>query len=83
MIFMSFLCFLLIIFPPLFPSFCCPFPADTKLKVEQISEELRNLDEMLAGNDGANGAVETAGVDATSLHDNSDQLDGKGLFFDT
>lgn len=67
----------------LFPSFCCLFPADTKLKVEQISEELRNLDEILAGNDGENGAVDMAGVDATSLHDNPDQLDGKGLFFDT
>lgn len=33
------------------------FPADTKRKVEQISEELRNLDEMLAGNEGGDGAV--------------------------
>ncbi|KAG7238264.1 hypothetical protein INR49_030975 [Caranx melampygus] len=32
--------------------------SDTKRKVEQISEELRSLDEMLAGNEGADGAVE-------------------------
>uniref|UniRef100_A0A8C2Z565 Endoplasmic reticulum lectin n=1 Tax=Cyclopterus lumpus TaxID=8103 RepID=A0A8C2Z565_CYCLU len=32
--------------------------SDTKRKVEQISEELRSLDEMLAGNKGADGAVE-------------------------
>uniref|UniRef100_A0A669B4L7 Endoplasmic reticulum lectin n=1 Tax=Oreochromis niloticus TaxID=8128 RepID=A0A669B4L7_ORENI len=31
--------------------------SDTKRKVEQISEELRNLDEMLAGNEGGDGAV--------------------------
>nr|XP_033938620.1 protein OS-9 isoform X3 [Pseudochaenichthys georgianus] len=32
--------------------------SDTKRKVEQISEELRTLDEMLAANEGADGAVE-------------------------
>uniref|UniRef100_A0A668A4M8 Endoplasmic reticulum lectin n=1 Tax=Myripristis murdjan TaxID=586833 RepID=A0A668A4M8_9TELE len=32
--------------------------SDTKRKVEQISEELRSLDEMLAGNEGADGTVE-------------------------
>ncbi|XP_071772610.1 protein OS-9 isoform X2 [Centroberyx gerrardi] len=32
--------------------------SDTKRKVEQISEELRSLDEMLAGNEGAGGTVE-------------------------
>lgn len=31
--------------------------SDTKRKVEQISEELRSLDEMLAGNEGGDGAV--------------------------
>lgn len=34
------------------------FPADTKRKVEQISEELKSLDEMLAGNEETDGAVE-------------------------
>lgn len=43
----------------------CLFSADTKRKVEQISEELRTLDEMLAGNEGADGAVEVT-ADATS-----------------
>uniref|UniRef100_A0A3Q2QNI2 OS9 endoplasmic reticulum lectin n=1 Tax=Fundulus heteroclitus TaxID=8078 RepID=A0A3Q2QNI2_FUNHE len=32
--------------------------SDTKRKVEQISEELKSLDEMLAGNEGADGTVE-------------------------
>ncbi|XP_041639498.1 protein OS-9 [Cheilinus undulatus] len=32
--------------------------SDTKRKVEQISEELRSLDEMLAANEGTDGAVE-------------------------
>ncbi|XP_056129816.1 protein OS-9 [Lampris incognitus] len=32
--------------------------SDTKRKVEQISEELRSLDEMLAGNEGAGATVE-------------------------
>ncbi|XP_073324055.1 protein OS-9 [Pagrus major] len=39
--------------------------SDTKRKVEQISEELRSLDEMLAGNEGPDGAVEVT-ADETS-----------------
>ncbi|XP_071391367.1 protein OS-9 isoform X2 [Centroberyx affinis] len=39
--------------------------SDTKRKVEQISEELRSLDEMLAGNEGADGTVEVT-TDETS-----------------
>lgn len=42
------------------------FPADTKRKVEQISEELRSLDEMLAGNKGADGAVEVTAEETSS-----------------
>lgn len=41
------------------------FPADTKRKVEQISEELKNLDEMLAGNEGADGTVEVTAEETT------------------
>ncbi|XP_075966551.1 protein OS-9 [Anarhichas minor] len=40
--------------------------SDTKRKVEQISEELRSLDEMLAGNKGADGAVEVTAEDTSS-----------------
>ncbi|KAK9529118.1 hypothetical protein VZT92_013233 [Zoarces viviparus] len=40
--------------------------SDTKRKVEQISEELRSLDEMLAGNKGADGAVEVTAEDPSS-----------------
>ncbi|KAK5610964.1 hypothetical protein CRENBAI_023864 [Crenichthys baileyi] len=39
--------------------------SDTKRKVEQISEELKNLDEMLAGNQGADGTVEVTAEETT------------------
>ncbi|XP_008408371.1 protein OS-9 isoform X3 [Poecilia reticulata] len=39
--------------------------SDTKRKVEQISEELKNLDEMLAGNEGADGTVEVTAEETT------------------
>ncbi|XP_022600508.1 protein OS-9 isoform X3 [Seriola dumerili] len=52
--------------------------SDTKRKVEQISEELRNLDEMLAGNEGADGAVEvTAEEISPAPSDDSDHSDRK------
>ncbi|XP_029989824.1 protein OS-9 isoform X1 [Sphaeramia orbicularis] len=50
--------------------------SDTKRKVEQISEELRSLDEMLAGNEGTDGATEvTADESSPAPTDDSDQLD--------
>lgn len=60
----------------------CHFPADTKRKVEQISEELRTLDEMLAGNGGTDGAADVTDADVTSSapHDDQDQMDRKGNF---
>lgn len=68
-------------FPPSFP--LCFSVADTKRKVEQISEELKTLDEMLASNDGADGSVDTSDAEGTSPapHDDSEQIDGKGAFF--
>ncbi|XP_047202890.1 protein OS-9 isoform X6 [Girardinichthys multiradiatus] len=39
--------------------------SDTKRKVEQISEELKNLDEMLAGNQGADETVEVTAEETT------------------
>ncbi|XP_044033265.1 protein OS-9 isoform X2 [Siniperca chuatsi] len=52
--------------------------SDTKRKVEQISEELRSLDEMLAGNEGANGAVEvTAEETSPKPSDDPNQSDRK------
>uniref|UniRef100_A0A3Q1G274 Endoplasmic reticulum lectin n=1 Tax=Acanthochromis polyacanthus TaxID=80966 RepID=A0A3Q1G274_9TELE len=42
---------------------------DTKRKVEQISEELRSLDEMLAGNGGADGAVEVTAEETSADED--------------
>lgn len=60
----------------------CLFSADTKRKVEQISEELRTLDEMLAGNDGADGAVEvTAEATSPAQSDDLNQADRKGAVF--
>lgn len=60
--------------------------SDTKRKVEQISEELRSLDEMLAGNEGADGAVEvTADETSPAPSDDlnqSDRKDGEGVFED-
>lgn len=65
----------------LFSSLCL-FSADTKRKVEQISEELRTLDEMLAGNDGADGAVEvTAEATSPAQSDDLNQADRKGAVF--
>lgn len=57
--------------------------ADTKRKVEQISEELKNLDEMLAGKDGADGPVDTSEADGTSPvpHGDADQTDREGTSF--
>ncbi|XP_026205777.1 protein OS-9 isoform X2 [Anabas testudineus] len=52
--------------------------SDTKRKVEQISEELRNLDEMLASNEGADGAVEvTAEETSPAPSDIPEQSDRK------
>ncbi|KAM9409308.1 protein OS-9 isoform 2-T2 [Pholidichthys leucotaenia] len=45
--------------------------SDTKRKVEQISEELRSLDEILASNEGADGAVEVT-AEETSPQQGSD-----------
>lgn len=61
-------------------SFSCVFQADTKRKVEQISEELKSLDEMLAGNEGADRAMDvTEDVTSPVPHDDQDQLDEKGI----
>ncbi len=64
------------------PFFTCQLTADTKRKVEQISEELRSLDEMLAGNEGTDGTVEVT-ADETSLatSDEPNQPDGQGVNF--
>nr|XP_019942228.1 PREDICTED: protein OS-9 isoform X1 [Paralichthys olivaceus] len=52
--------------------------SDTKRKVEQISEELRSLDEMLAGNEGADGAVEVTAEESLPVSsDDSERSDGK------
>ncbi|KAM6927508.1 protein OS-9 isoform 2-T2 [Xenentodon cancila] len=52
--------------------------SDTKRKVEQISEELKSLDEMLAGNDGTDGTVEVTAEDTSPAPNNDpDQSDGK------
>ncbi|KAM9758592.1 protein OS-9 isoform 1-T1 [Menidia menidia] len=50
--------------------------SDTKRKVEQISEELKSIDEMLAGNEGADGTVEVT-EEETSTSPNNDGLDIK------
>lgn len=66
------------------PSFPLRFSvADTKRKVEQISEELKTLDEMLAGTDEADGPVDTSDTEGTSPapHGDLDQMDGKGTIF--
>lgn len=68
-------------FPPSLLSFLFLFPADTKRKVEQISEELRSLDEMLAGNEGADGAVEvTAEETSPAPSEDPNMSDTKGTF---
>lgn len=61
----------------------CFSVADTKRKVEQISEELKTLDEMLAGTDEADEPVDTSDTEGTSPapHGDPDQMDGKGTFF--
>ncbi|XP_061583573.1 protein OS-9 isoform X1 [Cololabis saira] len=52
--------------------------SDTKRKVEQISEELKSLDEMLAGNEGTDGTVEVTAEDTSPAPSNDpDQSDGK------
>ncbi|XP_072238381.1 protein OS-9 isoform X2 [Leuresthes tenuis] len=52
--------------------------SDTKRKVEQISEELKSLDEMLAGNEGADGTVEVTAEEAPASPSNEpDQADPK------
>ncbi|XP_068171264.1 protein OS-9 [Antennarius striatus] len=52
--------------------------SDTKRKVEQISEELRSLDEMLAGNEGADGTVEVTADDTSPApSDSSNHLDSE------
>ncbi|XP_071349443.1 protein OS-9 isoform X3 [Trachinotus anak] len=52
--------------------------SDTKRKVEQISEELRSLDEMLAGNEGADGAVEVTAEEISPVpSDDSDHSERK------
>ncbi|XP_043979363.1 protein OS-9 isoform X1 [Gambusia affinis] len=52
--------------------------SDTKRKVEQISEELKNLDEMLAGNEGADGTVEVTAEETTPPPNSyRDASDGK------
>lgn len=58
----------------------CLLQADTKRKVEQISEELKSLDEMLAGNEGADREMDvTEDVTSPVPHDDQDQLDEKGI----
>uniref|UniRef100_A0AAQ5XDY6 Endoplasmic reticulum lectin n=1 Tax=Amphiprion ocellaris TaxID=80972 RepID=A0AAQ5XDY6_AMPOC len=53
--------------------------SDTKRKVEQISEELRSLDEMLAGNEEADGAVEVTAEETSPAPGNDpDESDRKG-----
>ncbi|XP_047438373.1 protein OS-9 isoform X2 [Mugil cephalus] len=50
--------------------------SDTKRKVEQISEELRSLDEMLAGNEEADGAVEVTAETSPAPSNEQDQKEG-------
>ncbi|XP_061894297.1 protein OS-9 isoform X1 [Entelurus aequoreus] len=53
--------------------------SDTKRKVEKISEELRNLDEMLAGNEESESPVEVTAEETSpeAGSDDPDQLDTK------
>ncbi|XP_008294325.1 protein OS-9 isoform X3 [Stegastes partitus] len=51
--------------------------SDTKRKVEQISEELRSLDEMLAGNEGADGAVEVTAEETSPAPGNDPEQSEK------
>ncbi|XP_037345898.2 protein OS-9 isoform X3 [Pungitius pungitius] len=58
--------------------------SDTKRKVEQISEELRSLDEMLAGKKGSDGAVEVTAEETSSapgddLNHSDAEADNNGL----
>lgn len=50
--------------------------------MEQISEELKTLDEMLAGKNVADGSDDSSDADGTSPapDSDSDQVDGKGTF---
>uniref|UniRef100_A0A8C5EQR7 Endoplasmic reticulum lectin n=1 Tax=Gouania willdenowi TaxID=441366 RepID=A0A8C5EQR7_GOUWI len=52
--------------------------SDTKRKVEQISEELRSLDEMLAGNDATDEAVKVSTEENISAPNDPEHPDGKG-----
>lgn len=52
--------------------------SDTKRKVEQISEELKNLDEMLAGNEGADGTVEVTAEETTPPPSNGQDASNVG-----
>ncbi|KAM7007042.1 protein OS-9 isoform 1-T1 [Tautogolabrus adspersus] len=60
--------------------------SDTKRKVEQISEELRSLDEMLAANEGTDGAVkvttEEASPSATDNLNGSEKEETTDVFED-
>uniref|UniRef100_A0A8C5ENY1 Endoplasmic reticulum lectin n=1 Tax=Gouania willdenowi TaxID=441366 RepID=A0A8C5ENY1_GOUWI len=51
--------------------------SDTKRKVEQISEELRSLDEMLAGNDATDEAVKVSTEENISAPNDPEHPDGK------
>ncbi|KAM4741159.1 protein OS-9 isoform 1-T1 [Anableps anableps] len=52
--------------------------SDTKRKVEQISEELKNLDEMLAGNEGADGTVEVTAEETSPSSSNYQDASNAG-----
>ncbi|XP_060898564.1 protein OS-9 isoform X3 [Labrus mixtus] len=60
--------------------------SDTKRKVEQISEELRSLDEMLAANEGTDGAVEVTTEEtspsATDILNGSEKEETTDVFED-
>ncbi|XP_020502488.3 protein OS-9 isoform X1 [Labrus bergylta] len=60
--------------------------SDTKRKVEQISEELRSLDEMLAANEGTDGAVEVTTEEtspsATDIFNGSEKEETTDVFED-
>ncbi|XP_028260721.1 protein OS-9 [Parambassis ranga] len=54
--------------------------SDTKRKVEQISEELKSLDEMLAGNEEEDKAVEVTAEETSAAPSNDpDQSERKGM----
>lgn len=59
------------------------FLADTKRKVEQISEELKSLDEMLAGNGGAAETLDVKEEVSPELTHDPNQSEEKGLCYST